>query len=147
MGKKKIKKVEVSKMTEDGGINIPMPKKRKVARQITKAIVNICATYNNTIISLADEKGNVIAQSSSGRLGFRGAKKSTPFAAMKVVQHISALAQPYQVKEVDVKVKGIGSGREAAIRALGARNFNVLSIRDITPVPHNGCRPPKRRRV
>lgn len=122
-------------------------KKKKRKRIIQRARAYIQATYNNTLITIADNKGDVIAWSSAGHIGFKGPKKSTPYAAMQVVKSLLEKIKDSGLKEVDVYVKGVGSGREAAIRGFGAQNINVLSIQDITPIPHNGCRPPRPRRV
>lgn len=122
-------------------------KKKKKKRLLSRAIVYIQASYNNTIITLTDTRGDVVAWSSAGHLGFKGPKKSTPYAASQVVRSLLEKVVDSGLKEVDVLVKGVGSGREAAIRAFGAQNVNVLTIRDITPIPHNGCRPRRPRRV
>lgn len=107
----------------------------------------IQATYNNTIISVSDPNGNTLAWSSAGHMGFKGPKKATPFAATTIVRELADKVKEMGVKSVDVFVKGVGSGREAAIRAFNANAITVLSIKDVTPIPHNGCRPPKPRRV
>lgn len=122
-------------------------KKSKKKVFVPKGKAFIQATYNNTIVSLADMQGNVIAWSSAGQLGFKGPKKATPYAATTIVKSVVEKVQTSGLKSVDVYVKGVGSGREAAIRALGANNITVLSIKDVTPIPHNGCRPKKIRRV
>ncbi|MBD3359873.1 MAG: 30S ribosomal protein S11 [Candidatus Buchananbacteria bacterium] len=116
-------------------------------RQITHGRAYIQATYNNTIITLTDLNGNVLAWSSAGQNGFKGPKKSTPYAASVIVKDATEKAQAYGLKNVNVFVKGVGSGRESAIRALNTYGINVLSIKDITPIPHNGCRQRKPRRV
>ncbi len=116
-------------------------------RVLDKAVLYVDSTYNNTRLSLADEKGNVVAFSSSGALGFQGAKKGTPFAAAKVGETLAARAQQMGVREVAVVVKGVGSGRESSIRGFVNKGFAVSSIKDATPVPHNGPRPPRARRV
>lgn len=118
-----------------------------VKRGAQRASVHIQATYNNTIIALTDERGAVLALSSSGAAGFKGTKKSTPFAASKVAEIISEKAKKVGISELNIFVKGIGSGRESAIRALANKGFIINQIRDITPVPHNGPKPPKVRRV
>ncbi len=120
---------------------------KKVYRSVPKGRAYIQASYNNTIVTLTDEKGDVLSWSSSGKCGFKGPKKSTAYASGIVVRDAVAKAQPYGLREVDVFVKGIGSGREAAIRAFNAQALVVLAIKDLTPIPHNGCRPPKVRRV
>ncbi len=110
-----------------------------------KAYVN--ATFNNTIISITDNDGNVLSWSSAGSKGFKGSRKSTPYAAQVAADDAAIKASEYGLKNIDVEVKGPGSGRETALRALQARGFKILSIKDASPIPHNGCRPPKRRRV
>ncbi len=115
--------------------------------KLTKGRAYINASYNNTIITLTDAQGNVLAWASAGSIGFRGTKKSTPFAATKVGEVIAENGKKVGLKEVAIFVKGVGSGRESAIRSLGSHGLNIVSIKDITPLPHNGCRPPKIRRV
>ena len=134
-----------SKTDDDAAL--PQKKKKKIKNQILKGRASIQCTYNNTIVSLSDINGAVLAWSSSGHLGFKGAKKSTPYASTQVVAEVSEKVKKYGLQELEVFVKGVGSGREAAIRALANNGFNILSIKDITPVPHNGCRPRKPRRV
>ncbi len=107
----------------------------------------IQATYNNTLVTVTDPQGNILAWSSAGHMGFKGPKKATPFAATTIVREISEKVKEMGIKSIDVFVKGVGSGREASIRAFNANNITVLSIKDVTPIPHNGCRPPKPRRV
>ncbi len=121
-------------------------RKKKIKRSYTKGVAHIHSTFNNTIVTISDEQGNVIAWSSAGALGFKGAKKSTPFAAQLAGEAAAKVAFDQGLRQVDVDVKGPGPGREGAIRALGAAGLQVLSITDSTPVPHNGCRPPKRPR-
>lgn len=123
--------------------------RKKVAKKsIAKGIVYIAATFNNTVITITDEMGNVIAWSSAGSLGFKGSKKSTPYAAQQAVEDALAKAIEHGLKEVGIKVQGPGSGRETAVKSVGAyEGIKVTSLKDITPLPHNGCRPPKRRRV
>ena len=122
--------------------------KKKAKKSIAKAVVYIAATFNNTVITVTDEMGNVIAWSSAGSLGFKGSKKSTPFAATEAVQDAMRKAMENGVKEVGIKVQGPGSGRDTAVKAIGAtEGIRVTSLKDITPLPHNGCRPPKKRRV
>ena len=121
-------------------------KKRKSTLNTDKGIAHIHASFNNTIVTITDEKGNVIAWSSSGALGFKGAKKSTPFAAQGAAEAAAKAAVDQGIKTVDVDVKGPGAGRESAIRALELGGLKVTSIIDTTPIPHNGCRPPKRPR-
>ena len=123
-------------------------KKKKVAkRQVPRGNAYIQATYNNTIVTITDPTGNVLGWSSSGVAGFKGPKKATPYASTMVIKDLLNKIADYGVKEVAVYIKGIGGGRESAIRALHGGGLIVLSINDITPIPHNGCRPPKRRRV
>ena len=121
-------------------------RKKKIKRSITKGVAHVHSTFNNTIVTISDEQGNVIAWSSAGALGFKGAKKSTPFAAQLAGEAAAKVAYDQGLRQLDVDVKGPGPGREGAIRALGAAGLQVLSITDKTPVPHNGCRPPKRPR-
>ena len=127
----------------------PIVKKttKRKKKAVTRGRAYISATYNNTIVSITDTHGNVLGQSSAGQVGFRGPKKSTPYAAGIIVKSVAEKVRDYGLKDVDVFVKGIGSGREAGIRALSAQGFNITSIRDRTPIPHNGVRPRKRRRV
>ena len=122
-------------------------KKRRERKNIEKGTVHIQATFNNTIVTITDTAGNAISWASAGGLGFRGSKKSTPFAAQMAAETASKAAMEHGLRTVEVYVKGPGSGREAAIRALQAAGLEVTMIRDVTPIPHNGCRPPKRRRV
>ena len=121
--------------------------KAKGSKNITSGIANISATFNNTQVTITDMQGNVLGWSSSGRVGFKGSRKSTAFAAQQVAQDAARQAMSHGMKEVEVKVKGPGSGRESAIRALQAIGLEISSIKDVTPVPHNGCRPRKKRRV
>ena len=121
-------------------------RKRKIKRSFTKGVAHIHSTFNNTIVTISDEQGNVISWSSAGALGFKGAKKSTPFAAQLAGEAAAKVAFDQGLRSVDVDVKGPGSGREGAVRALAMAGLTVTSITDSTPVPHNGCRPPKRPR-
>ena len=121
--------------------------KRKVKRNVAKAVVHIKATFNNTLITVADPDGDTICACSSGCVGFKGSRKSTPFAAQQAAQRCASNAMRNGVREVEIKVKGPGSGRESAISALQQAGLRIASIEDITPLPHNGCRPRKRRRV
>jgi small subunit ribosomal protein S11 len=125
----------------------PVKKKKKNIRNVSQGKAFVQATYNNTIVTLTDLDGNVLSWSSAGANGFAGPKKATPYAAGVIVKTAIDKAEPYGLKEVSVFVKGIGSGREAAVRAMNANGLNVLSVKDMTPVPHNGCRAPKPRRV
>ncbi len=121
-------------------------RKKKIKRSFTRGVAHIHATFNNTIVTITDQQGNVIAWSSAGALGYKGAKKSTPFAAQLASQAAAKTAFDQGLRQVDVEVKGPGAGRESAVRALATVGLQVLSIEDTTPIPHNGCRPPKRPR-
>jgi len=122
-------------------------KKKKTKRNVIEGVAHIHATFNNTIITITDRSGNTLAWATAGGSGFRGSRKSTPFAAQIAAEKAGTKAQEYGLKDVSVKVKGPGPGRESALRALNAIGLNVVSIEDVTPLPHNGCRPPKQRRV
>ncbi len=122
-------------------------KKKKEKKNIPTGIVHINATFNNTMITITDMNGNVVSWASSGMSGFKGSRKGTPFAAQKAAETAARLAQDNGMRTVGILVKGPGSGRESAMRAMNIAGFKVSFIRDITPIPHNGCRPPKRRRV
>jgi len=122
-------------------------KKKREKKNIPNGVAHIQATFNNTIITITDVIGNVIAWSSSGTVGFKGSRKSTPFAASQAAEDVARKAKEHGVKNLEVLVRGPGSGREAAIRSLQTSGFNITIIHDITPIPHNGCRQPKRRRV
>ncbi len=126
---------------------LPSKKKKKIRGQIQKGQAHIQCTYNNTLIAVTDANGAMLGWSSSGLLGFKGAKKATSYAATQVAGDVAAKAGKFGISSLDVFVKGVGSGREAAIRALANKGFNLLSIKDITSIPHNGCRPRKPRRV
>lgn len=121
--------------------------KKKVKKNITAGEAHVNSTFNNTIITITDSQGNVISWSTSGTMGFKGSRKSTPYAAQVAAEDAGRKAQEHGMKELEVKVKGPGSGRESALRALSSIGFTIKSIKDITPVPHNGCRPRKKRRV
>lgn len=121
--------------------------KRKEKKNIPNGVVHIHSTFNNTIVTITDSAGNVVAWSSAGVQGFKGSRKSTPFAAQLAAEDAAKKAMEHGMRNVEVYVKGPGSGRESALRALQGAGFNVLMIKDVTPIPHNGCRPPKRRRV
>lgn len=121
--------------------------KKTVKRQVATGRVYVKSTYNNTVVTFTDATGNTLTQCSAGQVGFRGPKKSTPYAAGIIIAKAAERLRPYGLREVSVFVRGIGGGREAAIRALNANGINVLSIKDVTPIPHNGCRPRKARRV
>ncbi len=121
--------------------------KRKVRKNVVRAIVHIKATFNNTLITITDLDGNTVCSGSAGCVGFKGSRKSTPFAAQRAAQRCASSAMRNGVREVEIRVKGPGSGRESAISALQQAGLRIASIEDVTPLPHNGCRPPKRRRV
>ncbi|HHD82285.1 MAG TPA: 30S ribosomal protein S11 [Campylobacterales bacterium] len=122
--------------------------KKKAKKNIAKGVVYVAATFNNTVITVTDEMGNVLAWSSAGALGFKGSKKSTPFAATEAVADALSKAMEHGIKEVGIKVQGPGSGRDTAVKSIGAtEGIRVAWLKDITPLPHNGCRPPKQRRV
>jgi len=121
--------------------------KKKEKKTLYHGIVYIRASFNNTLLSVTDQEGNLVCWSSAGSLGFKGSRKGTPFAAQQAAQSVANTVRSMGCKQLDVRVKGPGSGRESAIRALQAAGIVVRSIRDVTPIPHNGCRPPKRRRV
>lgn len=123
------------------------PKRKKAKRVVSEGVAHIHSTFNNTIVSITDPVGNVVAWSSAGSVGFKGSRKGTPFAAQLAAENAAKKAMDYGMRAVQVFVKGPGSGRESALRALQAAGFAVSVIRDVTPIPHNGCRPPKRRRV
>ncbi|MCA0989417.1 30S ribosomal protein S11 [Guptibacillus algicola] len=122
-------------------------RKKRVKKNIESGIAHIRSTFNNTIVTITDTHGNAVSWATSGNMGFKGSRKSTPFAAQMAAETAGKTAQEHGMKTIEVSVKGPGAGREAAIRALQAVGLEVTSIRDVTPVPHNGCRPPKRRRV
>ncbi len=121
--------------------------KKKEKKTLYQGVAHIRASFNNTLITITDQQGNLVCWSSAGSLGFKGSRKGTPFAAQQAAQSAASAARSLGCKQLDVRVKGPGSGRESAIRALQAAGIEVRSIRDVTPIPHNGCRPPKRRRV
>jgi small subunit ribosomal protein S11 len=123
------------------------PGRKKVKKNIPTGVVHIQASFNNTIVTVTDAQGNAVSWSSSGKRGFKGSRKSTPFAAQLAAEDAAKAAQEHGMRTVSVFVKGPGTGREAALRALQTAGFKITSIRDVTPIPHNGCRPPKRRRV
>ncbi|MGB5325166.1 MAG: 30S ribosomal protein S11 [Pseudomonadales bacterium] len=121
--------------------------RKKVRKQVADGIAHIHASFNNTIITITDRQGNTLAWATSGGSGFRGSRKSTPFAAQVASERAGTAAKDYGLQNLDVQVKGPGPGRESAVRALNSCGYNINSITDVTPIPHNGCRPPKRRRV
>ena len=151
MGKKRIiQKSEEELLKEREKIETAVKKEAKVEvlpGKINEGKIYITSSYNNTIITLTDMKGNVLAWTSAGTIGFKGTKKATPFAASKVAEAISQAIKKIGIQKIAVFVKGIGSGRESAVRSLAARDLDIVSITDVTPVPHNGCRPSKVRRV
>ena len=122
-------------------------KKKKTKRNVIEGVAHIHATFNNTIITITDRSGNTLSWATAGGSGFRGSRKSTPFAAQIAAEKAGTKAKEFGLKDISVKIKGPGPGRESALRALNAIGLNVVSIEDVTPLPHNGCRPPKRRRV
>jgi small subunit ribosomal protein S11 len=126
---------------------VKRPKKKKTKKNIPVGVVHVNATFNNTIITVTDVSGNVVSWSSSGSKGFKGSRKSTPFAAQIATEDAVRKAMDHGLRTVSIFVKGPGSGREAALRAVASTGLRVVSIRDVTPIPHNGCRPPKKRRV
>lgn len=125
----------------------PRAKKKKTSKQVSTGRVYIQATYNNTMVTVTDPNGNTLGWSSAGHMGFRGPKKATPYAASMIVKDVVDKCRDYGLRDVSVFVTGVGSGRDAAVRALNANGINVLSIKDLTPIPHNGCRPRKARRI
>ncbi|MBI2625211.1 MAG: 30S ribosomal protein S11 [Candidatus Nealsonbacteria bacterium] len=149
MGKKRIiQKSQEELIKEREVVDTKVQKETKTpASKITRGLVNISSSYNNTIISLCDPNGNIIYWASSGSVGFKGAKKATPFAASKVAEAVGQAMKKIGIQEVAIKIKGVGSGRDSALRSLAARGVEISSIEDVTPIPHNGCRPPKVRRV
>ena len=148
--KKSSESTTVKQKTESQkSVEITKPKKikKKISKNITTGIAFVNATFNNTIVSIADESGNVVAWSSAGSKGFKGSRKSTPYAAQIAADSAAAKAQEHGLKTLSVKLTGPGAGRETALRALQSRGFKIISIKDSTPMPHNGSRPPKKRRV
>jgi len=150
MGKKRIiTKTEEELLKEREKIETAVKKEIKVEipQKIKEGRIYIFSSYNNTILTLTDPQGNVLYWTSAGQIGFKGTKKGTPFAASKVAETMAQATKKFGIVSVQVLVKGIGSGRESAIRSLAARDLDIVSIKDITPIPHNGCRPPKVRRM
>jgi len=123
------------------------PRQKKSKKSVSKALVHVKASFNNTIVTITDVQGNALCWSSAGAIGYKGSRKSTPFAAQRAAERAAEHASKFGVKEVEVRVKGPGSGRESAVRALKQAGLDVKSVEDVTPLPHNGCRPRKRRRV
>ena len=145
---KKVEKVEDNnKKVEEKNLKKPQKKKIKQKKIISSGIAFVNSTFNNTIISIADEQGNVVAWASAGTKGFKGSRKSTPYAAQVAADHAGGKAYEQGLRTLSVQVKGPGSGRETALRALQSIGFKIISIKDTTPMPHNGARPPKKRRV
>ncbi len=149
MGKKRIiSQTEEELLKEREKVETKVKKEiKEISKKIKEGRIYISSTYNNTIITLADNQGNVLGWTSAGSIGFKGAKKATPFAASKVAEAICLVAKKFGIEKITILVKGIGSGRESAIRSLAARGLEIFSIQDVTPIPHNGCRPAKVRRV
>ncbi len=129
------------------GAPAPSPRRKKVRRNVPEGVAHVHATFNNTIVTITDQQGTVIAWSSAGSVGFKGSRKGTPFAAQMAAEACARKCSEVGMRAVVVHVKGPGGGRESAVRALQAAGLGVISIKDVTPIPHNGCRPPKRRRV
>ncbi|PCH83976.1 MAG: 30S ribosomal protein S11 [Piscirickettsiaceae bacterium] len=125
----------------------PSRSKKKIKKNVVDGIVHVHATFNNTIITITDRKGNALAWATAGGSGFRGSRKSTPFAAQVAAEKAGEAAKEFGMKNLEVKIKGPGPGRESSVRALNNIGFNITFIEDVTPIPHNGCRPPKKRRV
>jgi small subunit ribosomal protein S11 len=121
--------------------------RKKVKKNVADAIAHIHASFNNTIVTITDRQGNALAWATAGGAGFKGSRKSTPFAAQVAAENAGKMAQEYGVKNIEVRIKGPGPGRESTVRALNSLGFKIASISDVTPMPHNGCRPPKKRRV
>ncbi|HIF17295.1 MAG TPA: 30S ribosomal protein S11 [Cycloclasticus sp.] len=125
----------------------PSRSKKKVKKSVVDGIVHVHATFNNTIVTITDRKGNALSWATAGGSGFRGSRKSTPFAAQVAAERAGEAAKEFGIKNLEVRIKGPGPGRESAVRALNNIGFNITFIEDVTPIPHNGCRPPKKRRV
>ncbi len=125
----------------------PAKTKKKTRRVVTDAVAHVQASFNNTIVTITDRQGNALSWATAGGAGFRGSRKSTPYAAQVAAEKAGRAAQDYGVKTVEVRIKGPGPGRESTVRSLNALGYKVLNIVDVTPIPHNGCRPPKKRRV
>lgn len=128
-------------------VKIPVRKKKRIKKQVSDGIAHIHAYFNNTIVTISDKQGNVLGWATAGGSGFRGSRKSTPFAAQVAAERCAESVKDYGIKNLEVMIKGPGPGRESTIRALNAAGFRITNINDITPIPHNGCRPPKKRRV
>jgi small subunit ribosomal protein S11 len=141
------KKTAAAAAAPAAGAPAPAPRRKKVRRNVPEGIAHVHATFNNTIVTIADQQGTVIAWASAGSVGFKGSRKGTPFAAQMAAEACARKCSEVGMRAVVVHIKGPGGGRESAVRALQATGLSVISIRDVTPIPHNGCRPPKRRRV
>ncbi|MXS85003.1 30S ribosomal protein S11 [Nitrosomonas sp. HPC101] len=128
-------------------IKPPLKSRKKIKKNIVEGVAHIHASFNNTIVTISDRQGNALSWATSGGVGFKGSRKSTPFAAQVAAEHAGKAALEYGVKNLEIRVKGPGPGRDSAVRALNATGFKITSITDVTPVPHNGCRPPKKRRI
>ncbi|ABI58853.1 MULTISPECIES: 30S ribosomal protein S11 [Nitrosomonas] len=128
-------------------IKPPLKSRKKIKKNIIEGVAHIHASFNNTIVTISDRQGNALSWATSGGVGFKGSRKSTPFAAQVAAEHAGRAALEYGVKNLEIRVKGPGPGRDSAVRALNATGFKITSITDVTPVPHNGCRPPKKRRI
>ena len=144
---KKDKKELLQEKTEKSSKKSSYSKKKKIKKNVLNGIAYVQSTFNNTIISIADTNGNVISWASAGQKGFKGSRKSTPFAAQVAAEDVGNKAKEFGLKNLKVEVSGPGSGRESALRSLQSIGYNITSIKDVTPIPHNGCRPRKRRRV
>jgi len=128
-------------------IKTPLKSRKKIKKNVVEGVAHIHASFNNTIVTISDRQGNALSWATSGGVGFKGSRKSTPFAAQVAAEHAGRAALEYGVKNLEIRVKGPGPGRDSAVRALNATGFKITSITDVTPVPHNGCRPPKKRRI
>lgn len=152
MGKKHVIKKSEGEAAKEEKVTIEGEAKKEIqtvssSKRVEEGRVYINSSYNNTIITLTDKQGNVLGWTSAGQMSFRGTKKATPFAASKVAENVALIGKKYGMEKIAIWVKGIGSGRESAIRSFAARGFEIISIKDETPIPHNGCRAPKTRRV
>src|SRR5512134_619016 len=141
------KQQQQQQQQQQGAAAAPAKQRKKVRKNVLEAIAHVHASFNNTIVTITDRQGNTLSWATAGGCGFRGSRKSTPFAAQVAAEKAGVAAQEYGVKNVEVRVCGPGPGRESAVRALNAAGLKVTSIEDVTPIPHNGCRPPKKRRV
>lgn len=137
----------VDPVTDTGANIMAKSKKKKQRRNVSRGVAHVQSTFNNTIVTITDPNGDALCAASAGTVGFKGSRKSTPFAAQRAAEECASKASKFGLKEVEVRVKGPGAGRESAITALQASGLNVKAIEDVTPLPHNGCRPPKKRRV